>query len=98
MYLLFQLKTHHDLFEDTRESDEDKDLFLNTWEAGVVLVVVTILVSFCAEYLVGSIEGVVGSSGISKTFIGLILIPIVGNAAEHATAIVVALNDKVCRV
>lgn len=59
-----------------------------------VLVVATLLVSFCADYLVGSIDDIVESSGLSKTFIGLIVIPIVGNAAEHVTAIVVAMKDK----
>lgn len=62
--------------------------------AGAVLVVTTILVAICAEYLVGSIDDLVESAGISKAFIGLILIPIVGNAAEHVTAVVVAVRDK----
>jgi len=57
-------------------------------------VVVTVMVAVCAEYLVGSIDEIVASSGISKTFIGLILIPIVGNAAEHVTAVVVAMKNK----
>ncbi|KAK6460531.1 Ca2+/H+ antiporter [Scheffersomyces coipomensis] len=59
-----------------------------------VLVVATILVSLCADYLVGSIDNIVESSGLSKTFIGLIVIPIVGNAAEHVTAVVVAMKNK----
>ncbi|CAH2352038.1 vacuolar calcium ion transporter [[Candida] railenensis] len=59
-----------------------------------VLVGATIIVSICADYLVGSIDNIVESSGLSKTFIGLIIIPIVGNAAEHVTAIVVAMKDK----
>lgn len=62
--------------------------------AGIVLVVVTVLVALCAEYLVGSIDDIVEKANISKSFIGLILIPIVGNAAEHVTAVVVALRDK----
>jgi Ca2+:H+ antiporter len=98
MYLVFQLKTHTDIFSGTTENDNDQTAILNPWEAGAVLVVVTVLVAVCAEYLVGSIEGIVESSGISKTFIGLILIPIVGNAAEHVTAIVVAMKNKVCRM
>ncbi|GMM29340.1 Vcx1 protein [Martiniozyma asiatica (nom. inval.)] len=59
-----------------------------------VLLLSTILVSLCADYLVGSIDGIVESSGLSKTFIGLIVIPIVGNAAEHVTAIYVAYKNK----
>lgn len=62
--------------------------------AAGVLVVTTILVAICAEYLVGSIDDLVEHSGISKAFIGLILIPIVGNAAEHVTAVVVAVRNK----
>ncbi|KAI7300346.1 calcium/proton exchanger, partial [Hortaea werneckii] len=62
--------------------------------AGICLVIVTVLVAVCAEYLVDSIDSIVQTSGISKTFIGLILLPIVGNAAEHVTACVVAYKDK----
>ena len=96
MYLFFQLKTHTDLFAGTNDDEAaDQTAELTPIEAGGVLVVVTVLVAVCAEFLVGSIEGIVAASGISKTFIGLILIPIVGNAAEHVTAIVVAMKNKV---
>lgn len=67
---------------------------LNTWEALLLLAIVTVIVSFCADYLVSSIDALVESTGISKTFVGLILVPIVGNAAEHVTAVVVAMKDK----
>lgn len=62
--------------------------------ATFVLIGVTVLVAVCAEYLVDSIDALVETAHISKTFVGLILLPIVGNAAEHVTAIVVALKDK----
>jgi Ca2+:H+ antiporter len=103
MYLYFQLKSHSDLFEDVNDgnvesqevtAETEEERLLNPFAAGVVLVVVTILVAVCAEYLVGSIEGIVESTGMSKTFIGLVLIPIVGNAAEHVTAVVVAYKNK----
>ncbi|KAI9798145.1 MAG: hypothetical protein M1825_005649, partial [Sarcosagium campestre] len=54
----------------------------------------TALVGLCAEFMVSSIDAVTETSGISKTFVGLILVPIVGNAAEHATAVTVAIKDK----
>lgn len=74
---------------------EDKpESSLNTTEALVLLTIVTVIVAYCADYLVDSIDSIVTSTGISKTFIGLILIPIVGNAAEHVTAVVVAMKDK----
>jgi Ca2+:H+ antiporter len=67
---------------------------LSTTASIILLFIVTIAVSLCADSLVGSIDDIVASSGVSKTFIGLIVIPIVGNAAEHVTAIVVAIKDK----
>jgi len=47
------------------------------------MVVIAVLVAICADYLVGSIQGVVTNLNISKTFVGIVLIPIVGNAAEQ---------------
>ncbi|MCJ1477618.1 hypothetical protein MMC13_006291 [Lambiella insularis] len=55
----------------------------------------TALVAVCSECVVDNINYLTdGSNGISKTFVGLILLPIVGNAAEHATAVTVACKDK----
>ncbi|KAF9649861.1 calcium/proton exchanger, partial [Thelephora ganbajun] len=59
-----------------------------------LLVVVTVLVAVTAEWLVDSIDGLASGGGISKEFIGLILLPIVGNAAEHVTAVTVSVKDK----
>lgn len=98
LYLFFQLKTHAKLFD--AESQEDgggegeEAQILGPVAATIALVLVTLLVAVCAEYLVDSIDSIVESSGISKTFIGLILLPIVGNAAEHVTAVVVAYKGK----
>lgn len=98
LYLVFQLKTHAHLFDaegqDEEGGEQKEPEILGPVAATVALVLVTILVAVCAEYLVDSIDSIVASSGISKTFIGLILLPIVGNAAEHVTAVVVAYKDK----
>ncbi|PSK36026.1 Vacuolar calcium ion transporter [Elsinoe australis] len=100
LYLFFQLKTHASLFDEEAASEgeeggeQEEGQILSPYSATVVLILVTVLVSVCADYLVGSIGSIVESTGISKTFIGLILIPIVGNAAEHVTAVVVAHKDK----
>jgi Ca2+:H+ antiporter len=59
-----------------------------------LLVVVTVLVAVTAEWLVDSIDGLASGGGISKEFIGLILLPIVGNAAEHVSAVTVSVKDK----
>ncbi|KAG0342705.1 hypothetical protein BG004_005606 [Podila humilis] len=92
LYLLFQLKTHTHLYSGSSEEEEEPVLPL--WLGVALLLTVTIVVSICAESLVGSIEGLSESWGISPTFIGLILLPIVGNAAEHVTAVTVAMKNK----
>jgi Ca2+:H+ antiporter len=60
----------------------------------ITLGVSTVLVAFCAEFMVNSIDALTTSGKIGKIFVGLILLPIVGNAAEHATAVTVACKDK----
>ncbi|KAF3282658.1 hypothetical protein TWF970_001405 [Orbilia oligospora] len=95
LYLFFQLKTHTNLFADEQDEEEETETpTLSVWSAGLVLVIVTFMVAICAEYLVDSIDSIVATTNISKTFIGLILLPIVGNAAEHVTAVVVATKNK----
>ena len=100
LYLYFQLKSHADLFDEEHQAeqgeaaDPEEAEVLNPIAAGVALVVVTVMVAVCAEYLVDSINSVVETMHVSKTFIGLILLPIVGNAAEHVTAVVGAMKDK----
>lgn len=75
-------------------SDEDEENISRT-TAVVLLLVSTGLVAVCAEFMVDSINAVVsGNSALSETFIGLILLPIVGNAAEHVTAVTVASKNK----
>ncbi|KAK3694435.1 vacuolar calcium ion transporter [Podospora appendiculata] len=61
----------------------------------LLLLVSTGLVAVCAEFMVDSISEVVADgSGVSEAFVGLILLPVVGNAAEHVTAVSVALKNK----
>lgn len=104
MYLYFQLKSHAELFEPGSDGngdaehaaiqEEEEEHILTPWAATMLLVIVTVLVAICADYLVGSIDSMVEKTGMSRTFIGLVLIPIVGNAAEHVTAVVVAYKNK----
>lgn len=53
--------------------------------AMLLLVVVTVITGVTAEWLVSSIEGLVETGGVSEQFVALILLPLVGNAAEHVT-------------
>ena len=55
---------------------------LNSLASNDSLVVSTGLVALCSVFLVDSINGVISRSGLSETFVGLILLPLVGNAAE----------------
>lgn len=82
--------------EDPSRVPEDKEKpQLSIWVAVFTLGASTALVAICAEYMVNSINALTTTgSGLSKTFVGLILLPIVGNAAEHATAVTVACKDK----
>ncbi|KAJ0351394.1 hypothetical protein COL154_004758 [Colletotrichum chrysophilum] len=67
---------------------------LSRTAAILLLLFSTGLVAVCAEFLVDSINDVVESSPLGEVFIGLIILPIVGNAAEHVTAITVAMKNK----
>ncbi|KND91214.1 Vacuolar calcium ion transporter [Tolypocladium ophioglossoides CBS 100239] len=73
---------------------KDDDEHLTRTASIILLLLTTGLVAVCAEFLVGSIEDVVKTSSIGEIFIGLIILPIVGNAAEHVTAITVAMKNK----
>jgi len=74
--------------------EEDETPQLSLWGALITLLASTALVGLCAEYLVDSINEVTCEYHVSEYFVGLILLPIVGNAAEHATAVTVAIKDK----
>ena len=77
------------------EAEHEEVPQLHLWVAIALLAVSTVFVALCAEFMVSSIDAItVCGSGVSKTFVGLILLPIVGNAAEHATAVTVAIKDK----
>ncbi|KAK5992695.1 Vacuolar calcium ion transporter [Cladobotryum mycophilum] len=72
----------------------DEDEHLTQWASVILLLVTTGLVAACAEFLISSIEEVTSTSSLGEAFIGLILLPIVGNAAEHVTALTVAMKNK----
>ncbi|WFD01475.1 hypothetical protein MOBT1_000140 [Malassezia obtusa] len=92
-YLIFQLKTHTFLYEDAAD-DEPEEEHMSPYAAITSLLLVTIVTSFNADYLVSAIDDVANEYRISKVFIGIILLPIVGNAAEHVTSVWMAAKDK----
>ncbi|XP_075506991.1 vacuolar cation/proton exchanger 3-like [Primulina tabacum] len=98
-YLFFQLKVQKNLYSEVREtdeqdSDEDEEREITSWEAIGWLAVLTLWISVLSGYLVDAIQGASESMNIPLAFISVILLPIVGNAAEHASAIMFAMKDK----
>ena len=90
--LIFSLHTHKDVFRPSLEHSETPNW--SKLKAVMVLLVATIFVVLESEFLVGGIEPVVKTLGISELFIGVIVIPIIGNAAEHSTSVIMALKNK----
>jgi calcium/proton exchanger cax len=91
VYLYFSVKSHRHLFceEETTERQP-----LDPWAASVVLIITTIAVAVCSDYLVDSVDGFVETLHVSRAFIGLIIVPIVGNAGEFAATVKWAINGK----
>lgn len=73
---------------------EEEQPQMSRTAAVVMLLVSTGLVALCAEFLVNAIPNMTSQSSVSQSFIGLIILPIVGNAAEHVTAVTVATKNK----
>ncbi|KAJ2788202.1 hypothetical protein GGI15_000007 [Coemansia interrupta] len=76
------------------EEEEEEEVELTIWAAMILLAIVTGLTGVCAEFLVSSIDGLTEKWNLSPSFVGMILLPIVGNAAEHVTAVTVAIRNK----
>lgn len=100
--LLFSLVTHKQLFvggeADIVASPENADdHHAQPWSGGkavAVLLLATGGVAWVSEFLVGAVEAAQQSLGVTEVFVGVIIVAIVGNAAEHSTAITMALKNK----
>ncbi len=90
--LVFSLRTHESLFRAV--SDNPEEPTWKQWSAALVLAGATAVIAVESNFLVGSLHAAVHSLGLSPVFVGLIIIPIVGNAAEHGAAILMALADR----
>ena len=93
-YIFFQVYTHQAVFEDGAASSEEGGECLSVRASSAVLAVATGLTAWNSEVLVDSIEPFVAATGISQAFIGVIILPIIGNACEHFAAIRMAVKDK----
>lgn len=98
--LLFSMKTHSYLYDvgvagaEEKEAEESEHAppNLKLWVG--ILLAATLAVAVESELLVGSLEVATEELGLTPLFTGVILLPIIGNAAEHATAVTVAMKDK----
>ncbi|KAL1199805.1 Vacuolar cation/proton exchanger 3 [Cardamine amara subsp. amara] len=102
-YLIFQLWTHRQLFEAQEEDDDDayddevtveETPVIGFWSGFAWLIGMTLVIALLSEYAVDTIEEASDLWGLSVSFISIVLLPIVGNAAEHAGAIIFAFKNK----
>lgn len=95
--LIFALHTHTDYFTRDAAQAAHVESSHRTWSIRrslTVLVTATVFVSWLAEILVSAVEPTAAALGMTEVFIGVVIVAIVGNAAEHSTAILMALEDR----
>jgi len=95
--LLFSLSTHKDLFRGEDATAEAHAAFKTGWGTGKscgILLLATAGVAVVSEFLVGALEATAQTWGLSQVFVGVIVVAVIGNAAEHSTAVLMALKNK----
>jgi Ca2+:H+ antiporter len=93
--LWFSLRTHRDIFNvATEDDDEVTDETWSMRKSVILLAIAGVLVGLMSEILVGSIEKASHDLGLTQFFVGVFVVAIVGNAAEHYVAVVVAAKNK----
>ncbi|KAK4369104.1 hypothetical protein RND71_012896 [Anisodus tanguticus] len=101
-YLFYQLTSQNSLYmpiseeegENDGSPDEEEAPEISKWGSIIWLSIMTLWIAVLSEYLVNAIEGASVAMSIPVAFISVILLPIVGNAAEHAGAVMFACKDK----
>jgi Ca2+:H+ antiporter len=95
--LVFQFRTHHRLFAPEGEDPParaGRDRSGSITRSVLVLLAAAAFTGAVSEFLVGALDAAGTALGLGKVFMGVVVVAVVGNAAEHSTAIVVALKDK----
>jgi Ca2+:H+ antiporter len=95
--LVFTLRTHRELYVSDGSPENRAALGTHGWGRGrslAVLLLATAGVAVMSELLVGAIEHAARSLGLTEVFVGVIVVAIIGNAAEHSTAVLVAMKNK----
>ena len=94
MQFVFSFGTHKFLYEDTLRGDDEEPPKMSLMVSIGLLIAATICIAVISEIFVGTVEPLADSAGLNTTFVGIILVPIIGNAAEHSTAVIMALKNK----
>ncbi len=95
--LVFTLKTHKHLYAGEHGEENDEAIGTRGWsarKATAVLLIATAFVALMSEFLVGAVQATAQTLGMTEVFVGVILVAIIGNAAEHSTAVLMALKNK----
>jgi Ca2+:H+ antiporter len=95
-HLLFSLRTHKQLFSG-EPAPHAGDLPERPWtvkKSVGILAGATALIAWISEILVGSVEPAAAALGMSRIFLGVVVVAVVGNAAEHSTAVMMALRNR----
>jgi len=93
--LVFSLKTHRNLFNPSQDEDDHGGEPWSVRRSVVMLAIAGVAVGLMSEILVGSITEASADIGLSPFFVGVIVVAIVGNAAEHWVAVYFALRNKI---
>lgn len=91
--LIFSLKTHRNLYVGTAHQG-DLGSMMRPRTAGAVLLGATALIAWMSELLVGAVEPASKALGLTEVFVGVIAVAIIGNAAEHSTAVLMAMKNQ----
>lgn len=95
--LFFKLVTHRGVYQSTNENTEHAEEEVPEWskfKAITVLALATVAVAYVSENLVHTFSAVGAKFGWTELFIGVVIVAIVGNAAEHASAVIMAYKNK----
>ncbi|HTF61987.1 MAG TPA: calcium/proton exchanger [Edaphobacter sp.] len=94
-HLVFSLHTHKTLFQGkSAASNKEEETPWSLRKAVVTLAAATALIAWISEILVGSVQQAATAFGMTQIFVGVIVVAIIGNAAEHSTAVIVAMKDR----
>lgn len=94
--LVFSLRTHRHLYagQEHAGAHEPVGPVPSPGRAAITLAIATAAVAWMSELLVGAVDEAAHAIGVSQVFIGVIVVAVIGNAAEHSTAVLVAMKNK----